>query len=32
MNEHIVNILKGIVRQGTQAAGGNANLSTKRIL
>lgn len=31
MNEQVVNILKGIVRQGQQAGGG-ANLSTKRIL
>ena len=31
MNEQIVNILKGIIRQGQQAGGG-ANMSTKRIL
>lgn len=31
MNEQITSILKGIIRQGQQAAG-NANLSTKRIL
>lgn len=32
MNEQITSILKGIVRQSQQAAGANANLSTKRIL
>jgi hypothetical protein len=31
MNEQIVNILKGIVRQGQQQGGG-ATMSTKRIL
>ena len=31
MNDQIINILKGIIRQGQQASGG-ANMSTKRIL
>lgn len=31
LNDQVVNILKGIIRQGQQAGGG-ANMSTKRIL